>query len=360
MKHLKLVLCVFAFPFILSCSSDSDSDEIIETPSEKPAGPKYLPLNVEVGEIPMNDPTASSNTGTHRAPITFLSDLSNFYLNYIYEEEEEDEMYYYYNEKVWKADNDGKGRWKVGESGQYGWPENAAPTTSFPENGKIPVTWYAYANYDVKGDNVGFQVNDNDPYIPFTVEESSTSQKDLLVSEKTDTWDNCKGNMYFLFSHVCSALKFHIKKATNVKERNITVTEVKLHNVKNHGQFYFRSKSWASLSGAGYYTLLSSTNAFDLSSTEYRAMYAGTLSQDTENAYLFMLPQSLSAWNPAAGPVTSTTGAYLELNFIMDGRNLTGYVPFQGTFEQGYKHNVNINLGKNSLYHADGSKIISE
>jgi len=360
MRHLKFAFYILAFPFILSCSSDSGIEEAAEIPTEQPSGPKYLPLNIEVGETPMSDPSASGKSSVKRAPITFLSDLSSFYLNYIYQEEEEGEIYYNYSQKVWQANNDGEGHWKVGEDGLLGWPENAAATTSHPKNGNIPVTWYAYANYDVNGSHEGFQVNDNDPYISFTVEESSTSQKDLLVSEKTDTWNHCKGNMYFLFSHVCSALKFHMKKATNVKDRNITVTDVKLHNVKNYGEFYFKSKSWSALSGTGYYTLLSATNAFELSSTDYKAMYAGTLNQDTENAYLFMLPQTLSAWNPSTDSVTNTSGSFLELTFIMDGQNYTGYVPFQGTFEQGCKHTVNINLGKNSLYNANGSKIISD
>ena len=207
------------------------------------------------------------------------------------------------------------------------------------------------------------------PYLNFTVEESSTNQKDLLVSKNIYTWNRTKGVMHFTFDHACSALKFYIKKATNVEDKQIVVSEVKLCNVKKSGRYYLDKQygaadCWELLNPTTDYTLFAETDpnkAITLVSdkTQYQLLYAGTLSQDQENAYLFMIPQSLVAWTPLGSNQSTTSGAYIYLKFKLDGVEKEGRIPFAGTFEMGKKHDVYINVGKNSLYDdATGDKII--
>ena len=75
--------------------------------------------------------------------------------------------------------------------------------------------------------------------------------------------------------------------------------------------------------------------------------------------YLFFIPQELTAWNPTG----ALGGTYLEIvctiklgeSTVYNG---TAYIPF-GTadgkpFLKGKKHDVKINIGKNSLYKIEG------
>lgn len=358
MKLKELALCLLALPLVWACSSNDEFEEPIPEPTPTP---KYYPLTIEVNENPLVDSTATSaNTGRFKAPITYLNTLTGFNLSYIYatgEDADDGGQPYRYGTE-WVSDNDGRGHWQVGNEGQYGWPGGAVSTTG-GGNGDIEVTWYAYT----EGASIQMDNYSKNPYLNYTVEEASTNQKDLLVSKNTYTWNNSHGVMFFTFNHACSALKFYIKKATNVKDHAIVVSEVKLHQVKKSGRYYLEDDSWTLLDGTSDYTLFLETNenqAITLESDKdkYAALYAGTLQQDTENAYLFLLPQTLTAWNPLES-LSATSGSYLELRFKLDGVEKTGYVPFAGTFNKGEKHNVWINIGKNSLYNANGSKIIN-
>ena len=356
MRHTKLALWLLTVPFIWACSSNDEFEEPIPEPTPTP---KYYPLTIEVDENPLVDSTSTSaNTGRFRAPITYLNTLTGFNLSYIYAtglDPDEGEQPYQYGTE-WVSDNDGRGHWKVGAEGQYGWPGGAVGTTGGGDS-DTEVTWYAYT----EGASIQMDNYSKNPYLSYTVEEASTNQKDLLVSKNTYTWNNSHGVMFFTFNHACSALKFYIKKATNVKDYDIKVSEVKLYNVKNSGYYYLENDSWTLLDGTSDYSLFTENNenqAITLDKKDYTALYAGTLQQDTENAYLFLLPQTLTAWNPLES-LSATTGAYLELKFKLDGVEKTGYVPFAGTFNKGEKHNVWINIGKNSLYNVNGTRIIN-
>ena len=356
MDKLQLFLCALAASCMLACSSDDEIFDSSVTPTEK--SPKYLPITIEVDEEPLYDPSAQQST-KRRAPITFLNTLKSFKLNYMYKgkalDDEDNEIEkIFHDDSDWEA-NHNNGKWQV-LGGDKGWPSGAANTTDNPTGGKIPVTWYAFANNDSKliyGEG-------GNPYVTFTDEEASTAQKDFLVSKKTDTWNKCEGIMYFCFSHACSALRFNMKKATNVSDKEIYISEVSLHNVKNSGRFYMEDFQWSNLGGDGTYTLYSTSNSSMRLTDSYQTIYAGTLDTDSENDYLFMIPQTLTAWDPTKETQSGTSGAYLEIVLTIGGNPYTGYVPFSGTFVKGQKHEVKINLGKNSLFDGNGNKIINE
>lgn len=371
MNLRKLALCLLALPFVWACSSDNDSEEIAPEPT--PA-PKFFPLNITAEANPLVDPSeGSANTGKFRAPITFLDNLETFRLSYIYYDpdppvEEGETPNHYPNGTDWLCTKVGLGRWTCGEVGQYGWPDGAVATTSGGSN-EIPVTWYAYTNGTIF---MNIENGQKNPYLNYSVEESSTAQHDLLVTKLTKTfnqYDKQGLNLNFTksenaaFKHACSALRFNIKKSTNVGDKEIVVSLVKLCHVKKSGFYYLDSDSWVLQSGTTDYTLFEAANGsqpITLQNDQYQVLYAGTWDQDNENDYLFMLPQTLTAWDVSKND--NSDSSYLYLEFKLNGVDeiVKGKVPFAGTFEMGKIHEVNINIGKNSLYSENwGSKIIN-
>ena len=120
------------------------------------------------------------------------------------------------------------GKWKGGN-----WPGDAVEPN-------YEVNWYAYTS------GTFYRTDDADkkPYIDFTVEESATKQHDLLVATAADTWAHCSGILSFTFDHACSALRFYVKKATNLNDHTLSVTSIVLHNVVKQGEYYFNTQSW--------------------------------------------------------------------------------------------------------------------
>ena len=362
MRILKFFFCVLAASCMLACSSDDENEEGAQTPTDKT--PKYIPLNIEVTENPFTD-TAAAKTGKKKAPITFLSTLNTFNLYYMYENglsEDEGEIPYsfngdgYGNGNAWIATHT-NGKWNVGQEGQYGWPQDA---THIDLGDDVPVTWYAYANGNNNSNLRGMHTGD--PYVNFTADETSTAQKDFLVSKRSLTHKEYEkeynSTIYFHFDHACSALRFNIKKADNVSTKQISVKELQLCNVKKTGRFYMNNYEWKNIEENATYALVSQDNHPMTLTGEYSTIFAGTLNENPEEAYLFMIPQDVTPWDPTSETLSS--GAYLRMVLDIGGSVITGYVPFGGKFWQGYKHEVNINLGKNTLYDSDGTKIIKE
>ena len=85
------------------------------------------------------------------------------------------------------------------------------------------------------------------------------------------------------------------------------------------------------------------------------------LNGSEDDSYLFLIPQTLTAWNPS-GALSNT---YLEVTCTITNTSTstqvysgTAYIPFAATFEKGTKYDVKINIGKNSLYNSPNNKII--
>lgn len=315
-RLLRLIpLPLLAAPlFFASCSSDDSMTPIdeVKTPQR--------PISVEVSETPFGNTTEARQLT--RAAITDLTSFNSFEMT---------------------ANNPTKDHYEVTKNGSWGvdgfWPDGVDANT--------PVTFYAYSD-GTYNDNSGT------PYINFTVDENAAYQKDLLVSTASGTWGATQGNLSFTFDHACTALRFYVKKANNLNDYTLSITNVQLCNVINMGNYYYGTKLWTLGDTRSYYTLY--TGSKTLGTTNYEAL------DKSDAPYLFMIPQELTPWDGTTDIASATTQTYIQLTCTITGATSftgTAYIPFAGTFVQGNLQDVKINIGKNSLYSSDNTKIFN-
>lgn len=328
-KKTKTSGMLFCLALCAACSSDNDEPVVVQPPVTS------YPLTIEVSENPLI-PDGQEARGETRAPITTTATLTAFNLNYVYGGT-------WSGENPMTVTNNGNGEWTTSAS----WPDGAAGTD-------VEVTWYASTS--------GTFLNRNNPYIAFTVEADAAKQKDLLVAKTSGKYSDYYPNgenvksLSFTFDHACTALKFYVKKAKNLKDYTLKVSNIKLKNVVNSGTYNYGSGEWT-LGTNSDFTLLSTETT--LSSDSYTL-----LNGNEENSYLFMIPQTLKAWSPEQ----ALSDCYLEIvcEITKDGNtvyrstaNNPFYIPFSATFVKGYQHDVKINIGMNSLYSAQNTKIFN-
>ncbi len=321
MNIIKVFLLSLAAAGIAACSGDDDDS--ITGGLQQP-----LPLTITVDENPLLNPDATSQAPATRTAVTTTASLTAFTLDYQYIRG--DELQYGKN----SVKKDVNGNWSAGY-----WPTSAADNT--------PVSWYAHTD--------GTIVNQTDPYLNFAVEELATSQKDLLVASTSGTKAETLGRLTLTFDHACTALRFYVKKAKNLDDHTLTVTSIKLCNVVKDGRYYFRTSSWTPGSTRTPFTLYEGTG-MTLGSTDY------TLLNADEDDYLFIIPQTLTAWDTTTAIASAGNQTYIQLQCSIDGGSTysgLAYIPFAATLEAGIQHDVTINIGKNSLYSGPNTKIIN-
>lgn len=316
MKKLKLISLMLVATTMAACSSD-DNDAT-------PQRPEVRALSFEVSETPY-----AITNGSRITRAAIASSLDKFYLDYVYLLGSEPQT----NGSSMETSKDGEKGWKVGD-GSTGWPGT--------EN---TVDWYACS------EDVTF--NTSGPYINFSVNETASDQKDLLVATASGTYAETGGKLSFTFDHVCSALRIYVKKANNLADYTLTVSEVKLYNVVSQGDYYFNTSSWTLGATKSDYTLYSGAG-LTLGTESFVPL------DDSSAPYLFLLPQTLTAWSGAGEPANT----YLELTCVINKggevHNGKAYIPFGAVLEKGYEYDVNIIINKKLLYKGDGTKIISE
>ena len=217
------------------------------------------------------------------------------------------------------------------------------------------VYWYAYTSGGT------FNLNGGNPYIGFTVDNDVANQKDLLVATASGTYSDTGGKLTFAFDHACAALRFYIKKSTNLNDYRLDVSEVVLCKVVKQAKYYFGT-GWSDLyAERAEYTLFSgSEQNIGSASTDWIAMDGGT------PCYLFMIPQELEAWNHSTAITSVTNQTYLKVKCTLTNTGTSAvivdndyvYIPFGAILVGGKKYKVNINIGKNSLYNSSGTKVI--
>ena len=326
-----------------ACSSE-DNEPVPQQPAtQQPSTQQARPLTISVSETPFINPDDQSGGRGTRAAITTTSTLSAFKMDYVYEYiGETTELYT--NGSALKASKDGEGEWKMTEGV---WPDVSNDKT---------VYWYAYTNngYGSVSFNKGSDLFG--AYLSFSVYGTPADQNDLLVANISDTWAHSGGNLSLTFDHACAALRFFVKKSTNLNAYTLSVTNIALCNVKNGGRYYFSTSSWSNLSGAASYTLFTGSSK-TLPSNEYEE-----LSQGLAGPYLFLIPQELTAWNATGSPSDTYLAITCTITRISDSQimyNDVAYIPFGYTLEKGTQYDVNINIGKSSLYNSDGNLIIN-
>lgn len=303
MERQKIILLLFAVCLFAACSNE-----------DEPINP---PLVVRVTENPMTDATAPNNVA-RRGQVVDNSNFSAFTMRYGNE--------YTYTYTVTKSGS----TWST------------SPTSS-PSGTN---TFYAFSAGT-------FNWNGGSPYLSFSVENNVTPQKDLLVA-KTDPITGNEVNLSF--NHICSAVQFKICKTAAMADYVITVNTVDLCNVVNQGDYDINTGDWSLGSSKTYYTLNTAPFTLGTEATDL------DLASGTE--YLFMIPQTLEAWDKT-DISSSTTGCYLRLDCtIQKGEsyvegydtNKYAYLPIGGTWEKGKKYIITLNVGT-ALRNDKGTKI---
>ena len=324
MKKTKLMIALLAGLTLGACSNDND--ELTPQPKQEP----LFPLTIEVTENPMTQDGEEGSDAT-RSDITTGTTFNSFNMSYV-------DLTTPGKGGPIEASKSETGKW----SSEGSWPYSA-------RTNDYMVNWYAYTGgtFHPTGDESA----SSEPYINFSVDETVDNQKDLLVATTAKKWSECNGNLSFAFDHVCSALRFWVKKSTNLNDKTVSVSSIVLKNVIKNGKYYYGTDSWTLGTESTDITdfTLYSGSPQTLGSTDYTAMDGGT------PCYLFLVPQTLTPWSP-----TGTLGnTYLEVTCsINGGASQTAYVPFGTSFEKGKKYDVKINIGKNSLYSGPNTKLI--
>ena len=315
------------------------------------------PLNINVSDQPLED-NAHAAGAMRRIPPTTTKSLKKFYLNYVYNNNRivdgEPELYTY------DVDN---GYWLVGKTddpGTGGWPDTAPSDTL--------VTFYAYANVDVDTEdydnNLFFLDGSNRPCISFGMDEYSQELNDLLVAQNSDSWTNCEGNLYLPFDHACAALEFYISKTSSLADYTVSVNSVKIHNVPSVGTYCFNSGEWDVCTDSEClkeYTVY----AMDNDAITVKKDADGKDLLIGEGNYMFLIPQTLTAWNKEGSPLSSS-GTYIEIKckiskneeYIIGGASDWGsvYLPFEATLLKGRIQPFTIKMGT-ALRDVNGNKI---
>ena len=328
MNAYKLFCVLLSAAAITACSSDDNGITEPLTPNPEPT---LLPLSIEVAENPMVNPEAPAEARATRAAIATIALLSKFSINYEYGAAHST------NGTSLTATKSEEGKW----TSTAVWPV-----------GDETINWYAASDGT-------FLLTENEnkyPYTSFTVEECAANQKDLLVAKTSAKYSDADGNITFTFDHACTALRFMVKKATNLADYTLSITSVRLCNVINQGQYFYDTASWTLGSSRSSYTLYSGS-AKTLGTTDYEALDASS------TPYLFMIPQTLTAWDHETDIATATAQTYIQISCTItkDASNVfsgTAYIPFGATLTAGMQHDVKINIGKNSLYSSANTKII--
>lgn len=279
------------------------------------------PLTIEVTENPL---IPDGEEGSHtRAAITTTSSLDEFYMSYGYSG---DATY-----SNMKAEKSSEGKWTTTGS----WPGAGDDTE---------VTWYA-SSVSLSNQSTGnaFCPNEGDPYISFSVDENAAATKDLLVAKTSGSRNGTNGNLTFNFNHACAALRFYVKKASNISSNTLSVSSVVLKHVAKQGKYYFNDGVWTpktkEASDFTDYTLYSGDDK-DITSS-----YTCLNGTNEDNSYLFLIPQEL------VGNVS--TGTYVEIawksNYDSNATSGTARIPLPKVLVKGHKYDVKINIGNYTL-----------
>ena len=332
MRQIKVFVLVWAAIGLAACSSDG----VVEDP-EVENHKQPLPLTIIVNETPLQNTDAPASVSATRAPVTTTSKLTTFTLDYQYMRGAELQRDYYI------ANKDGNGKWVTDGF----WPTETSDDTE--------VGWYAHTP-EVYGNRV---YGEETPYVSFTVEEYAAKQSDLLLATAIGSSASTGGRLTFTFDHACTALRFYVKKSTNLNDYTLTLNEIKLCNVVSQGKCYFKDISWTLYDTRTLYTLYDG-DAKELDSGNYILLNAN------EDDFLFMIPQELTPWDTRTDIASATSQTYIMIECSLSQGETsiysgTAYIPFPSratTLIAGWQNDVKINIGKNSLYSGANTKII--
>ena len=323
-KKAVLIPAVIAVMVAGGCSSDDDNDEIQS---------HAVTLKFQVSEAPLENPEAPA--ASTRTAETTTASFESFNFRYVVDDELS-------NLDVSATKNERDGLWTASS----GWPRTDDDNTL--------VSFYAYANTD---NSSSVSKDNNKVYLNFTVDETTSHTKDLLVATASDTRSHSNGVIGFRFSHACGALRFSLSKTSGLKDYTVLVKSVIIHNIPSSGRYCFNDGTWT------FYTDVNDKKDFTIKSYDgnaYLEVRADKEYLSDEGDYLFLLPQELTAWNKSGAPAN----AYVEIvckisiggNYVVGGADSWGnaYLPLNINIAQGKINPVHISMGT-ALRKSDGS-----
>ncbi len=294
----------------VACSSDD----------EEQAATTGTTLLIEVSEEPMTYTVGSRSVGTRSAVYT-MNNVDNLYLS---DNRTQDDI------SNWPIRRDGNSnRWSVQN---YSWPSSLSEVSFFARN--TSSTLYYDSGY----------------YIPHAVDQNASSQTDLLVA--TTTVPRNSPRIQLSFNHACAAVDFTISKTAKLSGCQVIVKTVKLHNIIDKGDYYIgRANPWAYRTSKTYYTIRSTEG--EVIGTDPTPLMAA-------NDYMFMIPQSLTAWDKSSNLQNCYFSIECTINGTIETKEIhfdgTAYIPFAPAWEAGTMYTVDILLGT-GLRDGNGNKI---
>ena len=345
MKYKSLFLSI-PLLCLVACSSNDDIEEVEKAPKR--------PIRVEVSEIPMIDSLAG-NTGVKRAPITTVSSLDEFYMNYYYEGDFSTS--YLWTHEIQKPG----GVWVwAPQIGTAAWPQGA---------GNNPVTFYAYAGADwgQHGEEGPCYLDEEDGKVKldFSMDENPEKTKDLLVSKDVKSYSQ-DGTIHFTFSHACAPMQFTICKTAKLENVEVKVKEIKIHHLVNNAQYIFDDENpWDLSNDYSDYTIKAYTPE-QSSGSIIVGPEPAVLVGDGTNDYVFAIPQEITPWS-GTGAVSNTYAEIVcsikkgDTQYAKEDPDNDGfgsvYIPFTvPQLKQGFVHHVKIIMGT-ALKKNDGTSI---
>lgn len=318
---MRKLLLLTTLTTLLAWGCSNEDNEVEEAANARP-------LIFHVSETPLDN---HESAAARRTAPTTTATFSSFYYRYTTGSSLSGQA---------NASKNASNQWTGGT-----WPD-------VDENIKVP--FYAYANVST---TPTVEIKDGKVYMDFEVDTQTNSQKDLLVATASDTYENCKGNISFNFSHACGAVRFSISKTTGLSDYTVWVKRVTIYNIPSSGSYCFNDGTWTIDERKKNFSLIS----YDSGSMDVTAEKKTYLSG--ENDYMFLLPQTLTAWDKTGTP----TNAYVEIECkIFNGETYKvggagtnewgkAYLPLGITIEKGKIHPVNISMGT-ALRDVSGNK----
>lgn len=255
-----------------------------------------------------------------------------------------------------------------GSGGTYGYASASDMVMWPPTTAKLLFQGFTPAS----GGGIGAIENTVSNKIPHlavnvTVPTANADQRDIMFAQadnQTSATNGKKVNMPF--EHAMSAIRFSAK--TTSSSISATIKSVTMTNVISTGKIgYLTDKTLGSSLGAtraSYAIGIANDNGVVVSTT--------TVDLTSATGTCILLPQTFTAWVPAAGTAVTneTTKSYLIVEckvqqngvYIVGGASNFGkvYIPFGGTWEKGKKYTYTINIGNGSGgYDANGNPILA-
>lgn len=198
--------------------------------------------------------------------------------------------------------------WKASTSG-ITWPTDGSA-----------VHFYAISGNEAK---IGEGFDPANKTYRFVVDEDVNHMDDILVCyqpKQTQTsTDPATGSVLLTFNHLTTALQFQV---TNNLKAQIDIKNFELRNVAYTALYAFADGTLTLDGSKTNYTLLNTTGAsLSIPPGATKVVYGKNYPMDGTDHYLYVLPQTTTAWDKTTNVASQTTGTYLYIKLRVDDQD---------------------------------------